>query len=115
MRSKPSHTYQVRGPSSRTVLITIRVSREEREVLRQLAEERGETLSRLMVSQALMLRKRAKPQKPAAQAKAVEPVAINAPACAPEPPSRARSDAKRLRDVDVIPGQESLFDELGGR
>jgi hypothetical protein len=54
----PNQNYQVRGRSSRTVLITIRVSPEERELLGQLAEARGETLSRLMVSRSLMLRKR---------------------------------------------------------
>ena len=107
----PTQNYQVRGPKSRTVLITIRVSAEERELLGQLAEERGETLSRLMVSRSLMLRRRAKPRKPAGQAKAVEQVAISAPACAPEPPPPARSDGKRLRDLDVILGQESLFGE----
>ena len=111
----PNQNYQVRGPSSRSVLITIRVSPAERELLGQLAEERGETLSRLMVSRSLMLRKRAKRQKPAAQATAVEPAAISIPACAPEPVSSARTEAKPLRDASVIAGQESLFDDEGDR
>ena len=111
----PTQNYQVRGPSSRSVLITIRVSAEERELLGQLAEERGETLSRLMVSRSLMLRKRAKPRTSAPQANAVEPVEISVPACASEPVSLARPEAKPLRDASMIAGQESLFDDEGGR
>ena len=110
----PNQNYQVRGPSSRSVLITIRVSPAERELLGQLAEERGETLSRLMVSRSLMLRKRAKPRTSAPQANAVEPVEISVPACASEPVSLARPEAKPARDASVTPGQESLFAELGG-
>jgi hypothetical protein len=111
----PTQNYQVRGPSSRSVLITIRVSPEERALLGQLAEERGETLSRLMVSRSLMLRKRANPQKPAPQATAADQVAISASACAPEQSAPARPEAKPLRDASVIAGQESLFDDEGGR
>src|ERR1700749_4415466 len=106
----PTQNYQVRGPSSRSVLITIRVSAEERALLGQLAEERGETLSRLMVSRSLMLRKRAKPRTSAPQANAVEPVESNVPTCASGPVSLARPEAKPLRDASMIAGQESLFD-----
>ena len=111
----PNQNYQVRGPSSRTALITIRVSLEERALLHQAAQERGETLSRMMVSRCLPKRTRTSRQAACRQSETIELVAIGESACAPESPSAARSDAKRLRDGHVMPGQESLFDGLGGR
>lgn len=97
------------------MLVTVRVSPEERELLHRLAQERGETLSRMLVSRWLPQRKRAKRQKPTARSKAIEPVVDGAPACVQEQPSPARPDAKRLRDPGVMPGQESLFGRPGGR
>ena len=111
----PSQNYQVRGPSSRTALITIRVSLEERALLHQAAQERGETLSRMMVSRCLPKRTRTAQQVAGRQSEAIELGAIGEAACAKEPPSPARSDSKRLRDGHVMPGQDSLFDGLGGR
>ena len=111
----PSQNYQLRGPSSRTALITIRVSLEERALLHQAAQERGETLSRMMVSRCLPKRRRTAQQVAGRQSEAIELVAIGGPACAPGSPSAARSDSKRLRDVGVMPGQESLFGEPAGR
>lgn len=111
----PSQTYQARGPVSRTVLITVRVSPGERERLNRLAKQRGETLSRMLVSRWLPEQKRAQPPKAARRANAIERVAVSAPACVPESPVRVRSGAKRLRDVSVIPGQTSLLDQLGGQ
>ena len=104
----PVQNYQVRESRSRTVLITVRVAPEVRELLHELAEERGETLSRLMVSRTLMLRKRVKPQK-IVRGTAVEPAVNSEPACEPKPSLPARPDGKRMRDVSVMPGQASLF------
>ena len=109
------HSHQSPDPINRTVLVTVRVSPEERDQLHRLAEERGETLSRMLVSRWLPERKRAKRKEAGRRSRAIEPVAASAPACAKEPPSPARSDSKRLRDGHVMPGQESLFDGLGGR
>ena len=111
----PGQNYQPRGSSSRTALITIRVSPAERELLHKLAQERGETLSRMMVSRSLIAHKRAKPQSAERQPKATKPVAVRASECAPQASVPARSETKALRGQDVISGQRSLFDELGGR
>jgi len=109
------HSHQSPDPINRTVLVTVRVSPEERELLHRLAEERGETLSRMLVARWLPQRKRAKRQEAGRRSKANEPVAASAPACAKEPPSPARPDSKRRRDGHVMSGQESLFGELGGQ
>lgn len=106
----PSQNYQDRGPNSRTALITIRVFADDRELLHEFAEERGQTLSRVMLSAVLPAARRAR----AKRLKANRAVAVSASVCVPEPASPARPDAKRLREVGVIAGQESLFGDLGG-
>lgn len=111
----PSRNYQLRGPITRTALITIRVSQEERELLQQIAAERGETLSRMMVSRSLPKRKRTKSQTTKRRSTAIAPVAIDAPGCVPESSSPARPDETRLRDAGADSAQGTLFDELGSR
>lgn len=102
-------------PINRTVLVTVRVSAEERELLHQIAKKRGQTLSQMLVSRWLPKRKRPKRSKIAARANAIEAVTTVPPACAQEPSAPARPDATRLGDPCATPSQGSLFDELGGR
>jgi hypothetical protein len=110
-----NRSYQARGSVSRSVLITVRVSPEDRERLNQIAQERGETLSRMLVARWLPARKRATRQEPARRSEAIEPVVIGAPARPPKPSVSVRPDAERLRDATAPSVQGSLFDGMGGR
>ena len=108
-----SQDYQARGPINRTALITVRVCPEQRELLHALACERGETLSRMLMSPWQVAsgkkpRKRAK--KDAAPTLAAQPVARieQAPGAGGPQLSPERPAAKRRRAGRVIPGQENL-------
>ena len=117
-----SRSYQARGLVSRSVLITVRVSPEDRERLNRIAQERGETLSRMLLARWLPERKRARRQKSAQRSDVIETVVSSAsargsrPAArASEPSSPARPDATQLRDASTPSVQGSLFDAMGGR
>lgn len=112
--------YQARGPINRTALITVRVAPEQRELLHGLASERGETLSRMLLSPWLAANgskpaKRAK--KDAAVGVAVQPVVSIEPVAEAggDQPLPERPVAKRRRAARVIPGQENLvFADVAG-
>ena len=44
------HKDQAQRPPTKTTLITVRVSREQRDALHRMAADRGETLSRMLLS-----------------------------------------------------------------
>lgn len=44
------HKDQAQRPPTKTTLITVRVSREQRDALHRIAADRGETLSRMLLS-----------------------------------------------------------------
>jgi hypothetical protein len=107
--------YQARGPVKRTVLVTVRVVPEQREVLHRLADERGETLSRMLLSPWLTPDGQ-KPQKRSAK-KVAQPVAeapAAADACESDPRLRARSVVTRVRAVSDFGDQGTLFPVAGG-
>jgi hypothetical protein len=107
--------YQARGPVKRTVLVTVRVIPEQREVLHRLADERGETLSRMLLSPWLTANGH-KPPKRSAK-KAAQPVA-EAPAAADarerEPLLGARSVVNRVRAASDFGDQGTLFPVADG-
>ena len=82
-RPVPRRSYQTRQ-NNRTALITLRVSPEEREMLHGLAQERGETLSRMLLEKWVEEARRASARLGAAAeaASASEPVAMSTPAAA---------------------------------
>jgi len=116
-----NRSYQTRGSVSRSVLITVRVSPEDRERLNEIAQERGETLSRMLLARWLPERKRTG-REAVVRSAAASSVAVGAAACASSPASACASvppapprAAERKREVGEAPTQGSLFDGLGGR
>lgn len=115
-----NRSYQTRGSVSRSVLITVRVSPEDRERLNEIAQERGETLSRMLLARWLPERKRTG-REAVVRSAAASSVAVGASARGPKPAAGASESpaaprpAERKRDVGEAPTQGSLFDGLGGR
>lgn len=99
------------------MLITVRVSPEDRERLNRMAQERGETLSRMLVARWLPERKRARRQESARGSEVIAPAAPSARVCVSEAVSPVRPEADRKREAGGVSAdaQGSLFDAMGGR
>src|SRR5579875_595948 len=113
--------YQARGPENRTTLITVRVTAEHRELLRALADERGETVTRMLLSPWLGAKdkKPSRPVKRSGRRPVVAATAAPAEAAENAGPQETLAQvhveqraplvvsAKRRRRVN--PGQEALL------
>ena len=122
------HNDQAQRPPTKTTLITVRVSREQRDALHRMAANRGETLSRMLLSPWLRGDGRKRVKRSAKTESHVVATANAAPAdaCLTAPADACvtasvgtRGGVDRVRAWPVVPAvkfgvQGALFGDIAG-
>ena len=111
---------KVPGPHAKSLLITVRVTVEQRYLLHRIAADRGETLSRMLLSPWLDAHDHERPKRSAQSAAAAIATRelVRAHACLEVvADTRVGDESLRIESAsagDQFVGQGSLFGAIGG-